>query len=95
MSLLVALASGNACLPQTYPNRTVQIIVSYPAGSPPDTIARIISSRMQDSFKKNRCDREEVRGGGNIGAAAVAKAASTALRPSRRSPARRRRNGPP
>lgn len=44
MSLLMAVASGNACLAQAYPNRTVQIVVSYPAGSPPDTIARIISS---------------------------------------------------
>ncbi len=59
---------------QNYPDRTVQIVVSYPAGSPPDTIARILSAAMQESFKQNVVVENRSGGGGNIGAAAVAKA---------------------
>jgi tripartite-type tricarboxylate transporter receptor subunit TctC len=49
-------------------------VVSYPAGSPPDTIARILSAAMQESFKQNVVVENRSGGGGNIGAAAVAKA---------------------
>lgn len=75
-SFTLAIASIPADAPaQTYPDRTIQIVVSYPAGSPPDTIARILSAAMQDSFKQNVVIENRSGGGGNIGAAAVAKAA--------------------
>jgi tripartite-type tricarboxylate transporter receptor subunit TctC len=70
---LLTLAS--AVHAQTYPERTIQIVVSYPAGSPPDTIARVISAAMQDSFKQSVVVENRSGGGGNIGAASVAKAA--------------------
>jgi tripartite-type tricarboxylate transporter receptor subunit TctC len=75
-SAAAAIASVPADAPaQTYPDRTIQIVVSYPAGSPPDTVARILSAAMQGSFRQNVVVENRSGGGGNIGAAAVAKAA--------------------
>jgi len=73
--LLAIGADARTAAAQTYPERTVQIVVSYPAGSPPDIIARILSAAMQDSFKQSVVVENRSGGGGNIGAAAVAKAA--------------------
>lgn len=72
---LLLLSTADRASAQTYPDRTIQIVVSYPAGSPPDTIARILSASMQDSFRQNVVVENRSGGGGNIGAAAVAKAA--------------------
>lgn len=69
------LTPASISFAQTYPERTVQIVVSYPAGSPPDTIARILSAAMQTNFKQSVVVENRSGGGGNIGAAAVAKAA--------------------
>lgn len=75
LMLLALAAISEPTLAQSYPDRTVQIVVSYPAGSPPDTIARILSAAMQDSFKQNVVVENRSGGGGNIGAGAVARAA--------------------
>jgi tripartite-type tricarboxylate transporter receptor subunit TctC len=72
--LAVVFGGPGAAAAQTYPDRTVQIVVSYPAGSPPDVVARIVSSTMQESFKQSVVVENKSGGGGNIGAAAVAKA---------------------
>jgi tripartite-type tricarboxylate transporter receptor subunit TctC len=50
------LAVGAAALPtmsriaraQAYPTRPVRIIVSYPAGSSPDLVARLVARRLSD-----------------------------------------------
>ena len=50
------LATGAAVLPalsrfawaQTYPTRPVRFIVSYPAGSSPDLVARLVARRLSD-----------------------------------------------
>jgi tripartite-type tricarboxylate transporter receptor subunit TctC len=73
-ALIWTAAWSSTAHAQSYPDRTVQIVVSYPAGSPPDTIARILSAAMQESFKQNVVVENRSGGGGNIGAAAVAKA---------------------
>jgi len=35
---------------QTYPNRTVRIVVAYPPGGPTDLIARLIAQRLSESM---------------------------------------------
>jgi tripartite-type tricarboxylate transporter receptor subunit TctC len=53
---LLHLAVGAVALPavsrfawaQTYPTRTVRIIVGYPAGSGPDLVARFVGRRLSD-----------------------------------------------
>jgi tripartite-type tricarboxylate transporter receptor subunit TctC len=75
VALILAVFGAPDLAPaQTYPDRTVQIVVSYPAGSPPDVVARIVSGAMQESFKQSVVVENKSGGGGNIGAAAVAKA---------------------
>lgn len=68
------LASAMSSMAQDYPHKTIQIVVSYPAGSPPDTIARLLAASMQERFKQSVVVENRSGGGGNIGAAAVAKA---------------------
>ena len=53
---LLHLAAGAVALPavarfawaQTYPTRPVRFIVSYPAGSSPDLVARLVARRLSD-----------------------------------------------
>lgn len=66
-----ALAQG----PAVYPNQTIRIIVSVPAGGGVDTVTRIVAEKMRQQF--NQPVIVENRGGqsGNFGAEAVYAAA--------------------
>ena len=57
-----------------YPNRTIRIVVPFPAGGPADLAARIIAQKMSEDWGQPVVI--ENRGGGNtiIGAQVVAKA---------------------
>lgn len=70
---LAALAAGAAQAQEAYPNRTVRIIVPFPAGGGTDTVTRIIAQKVQESVKQTVL--VENRPGGNtiIGAEAVAR----------------------
>ena len=50
---------------QEYPNRTVTIIVPYPAGGPTDQVARQLAQALSDRLKQNFIV-EDVSGGGTI-----------------------------
>jgi tripartite-type tricarboxylate transporter receptor subunit TctC len=52
-------------LAETYPNRTVTIIVPYPAGGPADESARTLAQFMSDKLKQNFIV-ENVAGGNTI-----------------------------
>jgi tripartite-type tricarboxylate transporter receptor subunit TctC len=52
-------------LAQEYPNRTVTIIVPYPAGGPTDQVARQLAQALSDKLKQNFIV-EDVSGGGTI-----------------------------
>jgi tripartite-type tricarboxylate transporter receptor subunit TctC len=60
---------------QSFPNRTIQIVVPFPAGGPADLVARIIAQKMSEDWGQPVI--VENRSGGNtvIGAQLVAKAA--------------------
>jgi tripartite-type tricarboxylate transporter receptor subunit TctC len=57
-SLFAALLVGMSMLPgayaqaQTYPTRPVRFIVSYPAGSSPDLVARLVARRLSDRLEQ-------------------------------------------
>jgi tripartite-type tricarboxylate transporter receptor subunit TctC len=78
--LLVATAA--ATLPcaasvaraQTFPSRSVTIIVPFPAGGPADVIARIIGERMRTSLGQPVIVENVSGAGGSIGVARVARA---------------------
>ena len=49
LALLLLTASAFACA-QHYPGRPVRIVVPYPAGGLPDTMARLVAQRLTESF---------------------------------------------
>jgi tripartite-type tricarboxylate transporter receptor subunit TctC len=74
VAALCALASAPASA-QDYPNRTVRIIVSFPAGGPNDILARIIGQRLQEAWGQPVVIENRPGGNTSIGAQAAAKAA--------------------
>jgi tripartite-type tricarboxylate transporter receptor subunit TctC len=77
MRLLAALL---LCVPfwavaQPYPSKPVRIIVNFPAGGIADIYARIIGTKVQESWGQPVVIENRTGAGGNIGAEAVAKSA--------------------
>ena len=52
-------------LAQSYPNRTVTIVVPYSAGGPTDQVARVVANSLATKLKQNFVV-EDVTGGGTI-----------------------------
>lgn len=59
------LAFAPPVMAEEYPNRTVTIIVPYPAGGPTDELARIVAKELTEKFKQNFIV-ENLSGGGTI-----------------------------
>jgi len=72
--VLLFLAVGAAAA-DTYPSRTITMIVPYPAGGPTDTIARILAGRMQGALGQTIIVENVSGAGGSIGVGRVAHAA--------------------
>ncbi len=75
-----ALLIAAAVLPllaaaQSYPNRSVRIIVPYPAGQGTDVAARHFAEKLSKAFGQTFYVENKAGAGGNIGADAGAKAA--------------------
>jgi tripartite-type tricarboxylate transporter receptor subunit TctC len=47
---IASVPSFGEALAQSYPERSVTIVMPYPAGGPTDTTARILTERMQESL---------------------------------------------
>jgi tripartite-type tricarboxylate transporter receptor subunit TctC len=82
--LVGILLVGSACwcgvwpvgaLAQTYPNRTIKVVVPYDAGGPSDSVARTIADKLSSSLKQPFVIENRPGAGGNIGTDVVAKAA--------------------
>jgi tripartite-type tricarboxylate transporter receptor subunit TctC len=58
-----------------FPSRPVTLVVPFPAGGSTDVVARLIAARMAESLNQQIVIENRGGAGGNIGAAAVAKAA--------------------
>jgi len=69
---LVFLLSGEAQA-QVWPARAVRMVVSFPPGTTPDTVARAIAPRMQAALGQPVVVENRAGAGGNIAAEAVAK----------------------
>ncbi len=74
-----ALALTTACVApagaQTYPSRTVTLVVPYTAGGPTDTLARILAEHMRGSLGQPVIVEDVPGAGSTIGVARVAHAA--------------------
>jgi tripartite-type tricarboxylate transporter receptor subunit TctC len=74
-SAVVGLLSASAAA-QTYPSRTVSLVVPYPAGGSVDGVARIIAQKLNETLGQYFIVENRAGGaGGAIGANYVAKAA--------------------
>src|SRR5215469_4022926 len=76
------LAAGAAALPalssvvwaQAYPSRPVHVVVDVPAGSAPDTVARLISQGLSDRLGRPFVVDNRPGAGGTIGTESVVRA---------------------
>jgi tripartite-type tricarboxylate transporter receptor subunit TctC len=75
VALLMGLPGADAWAQADYPTRTVTIVVGYPAGTPVDTIARVIATNLSERLHQTVIVENKPGAGSSIGAAAVAKAA--------------------
>jgi tripartite-type tricarboxylate transporter receptor subunit TctC len=77
IAVVAALVSlgGVAVAAESYPNRTVRIIVPYSPGGPTDTIARILADKMSTAWSQPVVVENRGGAGGNIGSSIVARSA--------------------
>jgi tripartite-type tricarboxylate transporter receptor subunit TctC len=73
-TLLTAGPSFNLAIAQTYPNRTVRIVVTFPPGGATDILGRMSAQRLTERLSHPTVVENRVGGGGNIGAEFVARA---------------------
>jgi tripartite-type tricarboxylate transporter receptor subunit TctC len=73
--VLAALAAGahlaNEACAQSFPSRTVTIVVPYPPGGLIDLVARILQPRFQQELGQSVVVENKSGAGGNVGAEAV------------------------
>ena len=68
------LGSAGVKAEDKYPSKPVRIVVSFSAGGPTDTVARVMGAKMADLLGQQFVVENKVGAGGNIGADLVAKA---------------------
>src|SRR3954451_3403177 len=75
-AVFALLCLGAAAPAQPYPQRTVSVIVPYPAGGSVDVVARLVVQKLNESMGANFIVENRAGGaGGAVGANVVAKAA--------------------
>jgi tripartite-type tricarboxylate transporter receptor subunit TctC len=70
-----ALFASNALMAQSWPNKPIKVIAPYPPGGPSDLVMRTAADKIQAILKQPIVIENQPGAGGNIGAAAVARAA--------------------
>jgi tripartite-type tricarboxylate transporter receptor subunit TctC len=73
--LLVALVLPLCGWAQSYPNRAVRVIVTFPPGGTPDIYGRVMAAELQKAWGQPVVVENRTGAGGTIGTDAVAKAA--------------------
>jgi len=73
--LCFALACAGADAQDSYPSKPVRIVVSFAAGGPTDTVARVMGAKMSELLGQQFIVENKAGAGGSLGADVVAKAA--------------------
>jgi tripartite-type tricarboxylate transporter receptor subunit TctC len=74
LAFAVAALAGTAVSAQSYPNKTVRIVVPYAPGGNTDFTARVIATKLTDVFGQQVVVENRAGGATNIGSDLVAKA---------------------
>jgi tripartite-type tricarboxylate transporter receptor subunit TctC len=75
-ALAAVFVFSASALAQTYPAKPVRMIVPFPAGGPADLVARLLSAKLPGIWGQPLVVENRGGAGGNIGTAAVARAAA-------------------
>lgn len=70
-----AVCGASLAMAQTWPQRPIKVIAPYPPGGPSDLVMRTAADKIQAVLKQPIVIDNQPGAGGNIGAAAVARAA--------------------
>jgi tripartite-type tricarboxylate transporter receptor subunit TctC len=74
LAVVLATVSGGQAYAQSYPSRTVTLVVPFPPGGGVDALARILAERLSVSLKQSVVVENRTGGGGTVGTRQVAKA---------------------
>ena len=75
LALAVILSLPAVALAQTYPVRTVRVVIPWPPGGSNDIVGRLVLQKMSESLKQQFIVDNRPGAAGSIGAEVVAKAA--------------------
>src|SRR5262249_37258492 len=75
LAVLVLLAVPGAVAAETYPSKSVRMVVGFAAGGPTDVIARIVAQKLSESLGHQFYVENITGAGGNVANGIVAKAA--------------------
>lgn len=73
-TLTVCAASSGIAIAETFPSKTVTIVVPFPPGGSPDQLARVLAQQLGVLWKQAVIVENRPGAGGNIAAASVARA---------------------
>src|SRR4051795_3644434 len=68
LMLLALLLAGSPAAAQDWPQKSVRIVVPFPAGGSNDTLCRIIADKLSAEWKQPVIVDNKTGAGGNIGA---------------------------
>jgi len=77
LAFAALLAAGVAleARAQTWPQKPVRMVLTFPPGGPSDILTRMVSERLQATFRQPFVVENRAGAGGNVGAAEIARAA--------------------